>query len=219
MSTRNSSFQDTLSTPAAGDTGLGTGPAMAAPALTPPARTRPLADNPALAARTVELLLTLRSFVRLNADEARCVLAYMREVSFQRGDVLMRAGDSASAAFMLLLLEGDVAVQANIAGLSDAGPTAVLGPGSVLGEMSLFDGAPRSATCTAVSAVQAAGLARRGLERLVAEHPVVAAKLMAGMAQQMADRLRAVGDQLQVYAQLNDSLRDELDQLRLKLSL
>ena len=37
----------------------------------------------------------------------------------------------------------------------------VLGAGSVLGEMAVLDGAPRSATCTTVTAVQAAGLAQR----------------------------------------------------------
>jgi CRP-like cAMP-binding protein len=186
---------------------------------TPAPRTRPLAENPALAQRAVDLLLTLRAFLRLSPDDARCVLGYLREVMFQRGEVMLRAGDSGGAGFMLLILEGEVTVQTNVAGQDDAGPTAVLGPGSVLGEMSLFDGAPRSATCIAVGPVQAAGLARRGLERLVEEHPAVAARLMAGMAQQMADRLRAVGDQLQVYAQLNDTLRDELDNLRLRLGV
>jgi hypothetical protein len=39
------------------------------------------------------------------------------------------------------------------------------------------------------------------------------------MAQQMADRLRAVGDQLQLYAQLNGELRDELITLRIRLGV
>ncbi len=69
--------------------------------------------------------------------------------------------------------------------------------------MALLDGAPRSATCTAVSAVQAAGLARRGLERLIDEHPRVAARLMVVLAQHMAERLRALDDQLRMYGQIH----------------
>ena len=192
---------------------------IAAPAPAAGLRTRPLTDNPALAARAVEVLLSLRAFLPLDAADARCVLAYLREVSFQRGEVMLRAGDQASAAFMLLVLEGDVSVQGHIAGRTDDGPMAVVGPGAVLGEVSMFDGAPRSATCVAMSPVRAAGLARRGLELLLAEHPAVGARLMASMAQQMADRLRGVSEQLQIYGQLNDTLRDELDQLRLRLAM
>lgn len=39
--------------------------------------------------------------------------------------------------------------------------------GSVLGELSLRDGAPRAATCTAAGDLLAAGLVRKGLERLI----------------------------------------------------
>jgi CRP-like cAMP-binding protein len=84
----------------------------------------------------------------------------------------------------------------------------------VLGEMSLLDGAPRSATCTAVTDILAAGLARRGLERLVDEHPKVAAKLLAGLAQRLAERLRSMGEQLQMYGQINNAVRQDLDRLR-----
>ncbi|MFO1288563.1 MAG: hypothetical protein U1F49_19835 [Rubrivivax sp.] len=45
--------------------------------------------------------------------------------------------------------------------------------------------------CTALSPVQAAGLSRRGLEDLMAEQPVVAAKLVVVLATRIADRLRA----------------------------
>jgi hypothetical protein len=65
------------------------------------------------------------------------------------------------------------------------------------------DGAPRSATCVAVSAVQAAGLSRQGLERLVEQHPEVAAKLMIALPTRISDRLRAMADHLRVYARLS----------------
>jgi CRP-like cAMP-binding protein len=67
-----------------------------------------------------------------------------------------------------------------------------------MGEMSRIDGAPRSAQCTALGPVLAAGLSRRGLEQLIDEAPRAAAKLMTGLAQRMADRLRALGQQGQM---------------------
>jgi len=168
-------------------------------------RTRAIAENPRLAARAAELLQGFRAFTRLDANDARTVVAYLREVSYSRGELLFRAGDSHASAHLLLLLEGEVAVDTG-AGLGDV-PIAVMGAGSVLGEMALLDGAPRSATCTAMSDVQAAGLARRGLERLIDEHPRVAAKLLVVLAQHMAERLRALDDQLRLYGQLHAAAR------------
>jgi len=166
-------------------------------------RTRAIVENPALAARAIQLLQSFRAFVQLDAQEARTVAAYLREVSFSRGEVMFRAGDSHASGHLLLVLDGEVAVDTGTSTPSGDMPIAVLGAGSVLGEMAVLDGAPRSATCTAMSRVQAAGLARRGLERLIDEHPRVAAKFMVLLAQHMAERLRALDDQLRLYAQIH----------------
>jgi CRP/FNR family transcriptional regulator, cyclic AMP receptor protein len=170
-------------------------------------RTRAIADSPRLAGRAAELLQRFRAFVQLDAQDAATVVAYLREVRFSPGDVLFRAGDTQAVAHLLLVLEGEVAVDTatSLPGLEV--PIAVLGAGSVLGEMALLDGAPRSATCTAVSAVLAAGLARRGLERLIDEHPRVAARLMVVLAQHMAERLRALDDQLRMYGQIHTAIQ------------
>lgn len=174
--------------------------------LTTTPRTRAIGDNPRLAARAIELLQKFRAFVQLDAQDAATVVAYLREVSYAPGEVLFRAGDTQAVAHLLLLLDGEVTVETgtNLPGLEV--PIAVLGAGSVLGEMAVLDSAPRSATCTAVSPVQAAGLARRGLERLVEEHPRVAAKLLVVLAQHMAERLRALDDQLRMYGQIHSAI-------------
>jgi CRP-like cAMP-binding protein len=157
-------------------------------------------EVPALAAQAVGYLRMARAAVPMSADDARCVIAHMRLVSYPKGSALFRAGDERSANHMLLLLEGDVAVDA---GPADAVAISVLGPGSVIGEMSLIDGAPRSASCTALSTVLAAGLSRLGLERLIAEHPQVAARLLVALLHCTAERLRALSQQLQLYAQIH----------------
>ena len=167
----------------------------------PAPRTRALTDNPPLAARAAALLPTANAFLPLSADDTRCIVSYMREVSFGRGERLFTAGDQGHSSYLLLLLEGEVSVEA---GPSDRPvPISVLGAGSVLGEMAMLDGAARSATCTALTDIQAAGLARRGLERLINEHPQVAARLLVALSQRMAERLRALGEQLQIYAQIH----------------
>ena len=59
----------------------------------------------------------------------------------------------------------------------------------------------------AMGSVLAAGLSRKGLEALIAEQPRTAAKLMMGVAQRIADRLRALGQQLHMMAEITGGPR------------
>ena len=68
--------------------------------------------------------------------------------------------------------------------------------GTALGEMSLLDGEPRFASCTAIEEVEAAVLGRHEIGLLVRDHPAVAAKLLVNITQLMAQRLRNTSNQL-----------------------
>ena len=178
-------------------------------------RIRPLIELPALAEVAVGMLSRPKAMVQLSPDEARLVVARMGLVAFPPGSVVLREGQESASGHMLLLLEGEVSVDSEAAGGPQA-PLAlsVLGPGEIIGEMALLDGSPRAVSCTALSPVQAAGLSRRGLEDLMAEHPVVAAKLVVVLATRIADRLRAASQQVQVYAQLAAESHQELARIR-----
>ena len=174
----------------------------------------PLADFAALAVRAAQLLRTPQALVNLSPAESTCVVEHMRLVHFAKGVTLLREGDRTRVDFMLLLLDGDVSVETSAGGASDAVSIAVVGPGSVIGEMALLDGAPRSTSCIALSPGRAAGLSRKELERLIESHPQVAAKLLVGLASRIADRLRGLGEQLQMYAKLSLDLQAEVARLR-----
>lgn len=165
-------------------------------------RLRRIGEIPALAEQAADLLRTPQTQLPLNADEAAQVVAHMGLVSFHAGAAVLREGEGSRSAHMLLLLQGEVQVELQGDPPGQALELSVLGPGSLIGEMSLLDGAPRSATCTAMNAVTAAALTRRGLEMLIEQHPRTAAKLLLGIAQRLADRLRASVQQVQIYAQL-----------------
>jgi CRP-like cAMP-binding protein len=185
------------------------------PAEVPQQRIRPLAELPALAERAAGMLSNPKAVVHLTLEEARQVVARMGLATFPIGTTLLREGAESASGHMLLILEGEVSVDSQSAGEPDA-PLAlsVIGPGEIIGEMALLDGAPRAVSCTAVSAVQAAGLSRSGLEELMAQQPVVAAKLVVVLATRIADRLRAVSQQVQLYAQLAADRSEELNRIR-----
>lgn len=173
-----------------------------------------LADKPGLAQRAAALLATPQTMLPLTPDEAACVVAQMVLVHYPPHATVLREGEHQRGNHLLLILDGDVSVDTLGEPAVQAIPISVIGPGSIIGEMALLDGAPRSATCVAVSAVQAAGLSRQGLERLIAEHPQVAVKLLIGLATRISDRLRALADHLRLYARLTTTLQAELDRLR-----
>ena len=181
----------------------------------PQQRVRLLVEHPALAALAVEMLSRPKAVVQLEPDEARVVVERMGLVAFPAGATLLREGAESVSGHMLLLLEGEVSVDSEAGGSPQAPlPLSVVGPGEIIGEMALLDGAPRSVTCTALSAVRAAGLSRKGLEELMAAHPVVAAKLVVVFATRISDRLRALSQQVQVYAQLAAESHQELSRIR-----
>lgn len=170
---------------------------------------------PELAALAAELLRKPPALLGLSPAEARCVVGHMQLLGYPKGATLLREYDAAATGYMLLVLSGEVSVETAAPGhASDAVAISSLGVGSLLGEMSLIDGEPRSTECTAISAVQAAGLSRQGLDQLIAQQPQVAAKLLAEVASIVANRLRALSDQLRLYAQLTATQQREIERLK-----
>ena len=64
---------------------------------------------------------------------------------------------------------------------------ATLGPGAVVGELSLIDGEPRSATVSARTDLDVLEIDRRDLDKLLRKMPTVRRKLL----ESLATRLRA----------------------------
>ena len=128
-----------------------------------------------------------------SAEEAGALGAVMPLLRAAPGQVLIREGDNGN--WMLLVLSGTVDVTKR---RPDGGASrlAVVKGGATLGEMSMFDGEPRNATCTAIDQVQAGLLEREAISTLIREQPAVGAKLLVKLIQLVAQRLRNTNNQL-----------------------
>ncbi len=177
---------------------------------------RPLATHksPTLAAAAITLLRTPTALAQLSPEEAACVVSFMRLVGFAAGATVIKEGDQLETGYMLLLLTGEVSVQTLDPGTREPVVISVLGPGNLIGEMGLLDGAPRSATCIATNRIEAAVLSRGALDQLIEQHPQVGAKLMVALSQRLGDRLRATGQQIGMYVQLMQNMQVEIDGLK-----
>lgn len=126
-------------------------------------------------------------------EEAGVLGAAMPMLRAAPGQVLIREGDNGN--WMLLVLSGTVDVT-KLRPNGSASRLAVVKGGATLGEMSMFDGEPRNATCTAIDQVQAGLLQRETISVLIREQPAVGAKLLVKLIQLVAQRLRNTNNHL-----------------------
>lgn len=161
--------------------------------------------------KAAALLITEGALVELSAADAREVVSYMRPERIKAGEVVIREGESTRNDFMALVLDGEVTVENSVAAAHDSMVVSILGPGSLIGDMGIIDGGPRSATCTASTDLALAVLTREALTRLMDTHPSVAARLLLAMSKRIADHLRETNRKLMTFAQVSKALQQELD--------
>ncbi len=99
-------------------------------------------------------------------------------------------------AMRLDVLSGTVDVTRRIGEGDEVARLAVIRAGAAVGEMSMLDGEPRYASCTAIEAVEFAVLTRAAVARLIHDHPAIGAKLLVKITQLLAQRLRNTTQQL-----------------------
>lgn len=160
-----------------------------------------------------EMLSAPSALMQLSHEEARAVVAYMLPHKIPEGTTFIREGDTAETDFMILVLDGEVMVETIVVSRTAPITVTVLGPGSLIGEMGLLDGAPRSASCTAMSDLRCAILTRDSLNQLLNDDSPTAAKLMMAISFRLAERMRESQDKLKLYAQLTQAMNEEINEL------
>jgi len=108
---------------------------------------------------------------------------------FPRGQVLCSEGDPGES--LLVLEEGRVRISRYSAGGQEVVLAAVEAP-AAFGELALIDGAPRSATITAQTAVRVRVLGREAVQGLIAREPAVA----MGLLRAVTAMVRATNEKL-----------------------
>jgi CRP-like cAMP-binding protein len=153
----------------------------------------------------------------LSQAEALAVVACMTPKRIREGTVLTRQGHH-NPGVMLLILQGEAAVESEFTRKEDRLLLALLGSGSLIGELGVFDGEPRSATCTAATDMDVALLGKEQLSQLMTSQPDVAAKLLSVILARVSEKLRATNQKLSAVTMINRSMHEELDQAHRRLA-
>lgn len=136
-----------------------------------------------------EALRSAALFRDLDDEAAAALQESMVAVELHRGAVLFREGDEGDRVYVVS--NGKIKLgQTSPDGRENL--LALLGPGQMFGELSLFDPGPRSATAAAVTDTKLLGLGHEDLLPLLSGRPGVA----RGLLLQLASRLRRSNDTL-----------------------
>lgn len=128
-------------------------------------------------------------FAALDPEAAAALQASMDTLSLGRGQVLFNEGERGDRLYVIT--EGKMKLgHASSDGRESL--LAVLGPAELLGELSLFDPGPRTATATALTETSLMGLGHAALRPWLTGRPEVAEALLQALAQ----RLRRTNDQM-----------------------
>jgi CRP/FNR family transcriptional regulator, cyclic AMP receptor protein len=137
--------------------------------------------------RKAELLGGIPLFAKFSRHQLHQISSLTAAEELPAGTVLTREGASGGIAFILASGQAEVEQRGR--------RLAVLGPGDVVGELSLIDGKPRSATVRALTDVEVLEIDTRDLARLMRSTPAVTRKLLEVLAGRIrhADRLPTSG--------------------------
>lgn len=157
------------------------------------------------------LLATPTALADLTLYDARAVVGFMQLKRVAAGTVLIREGEATHTGYMMLILDGEVLVDNLGFSAEDSVVVSVLAAGSLIGEMGLLDGEPRSATCTATTELDVAVLSREALLKLIERQPLVAAHFILAISKRLADRLREANRKIKTFASVSRAMQQELD--------
>jgi CRP/FNR family transcriptional regulator len=115
----------------------------------------------------------------------------LTEQRVERGATLFSAGDPGDA--MHVITDGKVKIS-HTSGDGREQAIAILGPGDLLGELSIFDAQPRGATATAVNDTTLATLSESAFHDWLGEHPSAALALLRALAERLRQTNEAMAD-------------------------
>ena len=135
-------------------------------------------------------------FAEFSREDISIMAGYMEVYRAKPGEAIIRENDGGD--FMLLLIEGWVDI-AKRNSRGDLQHMTSVGPGKTLGEMSMIDGEPRFATCTATDATVFAVLHRDDMAKIILDHPALGSKILVKIASMLSARLRQTSARLLQY--------------------
>lgn len=121
-------------------------------------------------------------FAHVDDDGLQALARQMRRRRFRRNEVIFHQGDAGN---VLQIVESGAVKIVLASPEGEEAIIATLRPGDFFGELALLDGAPRSATATAIEPTETQDLPRATFLELLAEDPKLQHALLTGLAAEL----------------------------------
>ena len=144
----------------------------------------------------IDFLIDLPLFDKLGADELKIIASQMDLIKINKDSTLFKEGDKGN--FVCFVLDGTLDVIKE----SEIGESVVitaLSKGRSIGEMSVIDDFPRSATVKARTDTRLILLTRKGFDLISEEHPKVGIKILKRISRLLSLNLRKTSSRLADY--------------------
>ncbi len=126
---------------------------------------------------TVDLLRQVPLFQGMTEHAVGAVADLVQDVEFAEGEALTREGEPGETFYVVV--EGRLRVSRGVTVLTEQGP------GDFLGEISLIDGRPRTATAIALSPVKTLAIERPAFAALMEGYPAVRHSILMALTERI----------------------------------
>ena len=151
-------------------------------------------------------LMAASVFTDLRAESARAVAEHAHERSLQAGEILLEQG--AASEHVYLVVDGRLRAVLDH-GTDAARDLGTLRPGAVIGEIVVLAGGRREATVVADTPTTVLEITAEGFEQLLADEPVVAARL-AALATERLREAQFARQVVQLFPSVAAEVHDQL---------
>jgi SulP family sulfate permease len=139
-------------------------------------------------------LAEFRVLEGLSEEERETLADHLEALDFSDGDALFEEGDTDRALFLLARGHADVVIF--LEGGERSKRLHTFAAGTVIGEMALLEGQPRSATVVAREASRCYKLSQESYEQLGRDHPRINLVLLTNLARILSERVRKANDMI-----------------------
>lgn len=138
------------------------------------------------------------SFLNALRDEELAIFErYVNPVRFPQNSCIMREGDPGDGCY--IIDEGTIRLELQNPETDSDGVIGFLEAGTFLGEFSLIDGLPRSASAYAHTDVKARWFSKKSFEEICQHHPQVGLTISGALGQNLTTKLRQFVDRIAGY--------------------
>ncbi len=153
--------------------------------------------DPDLSKAIVDFFMGIPIFSRMNAEEIRLVAKHMNVIELPPGETLFEESDRGS--FMCFIANGTLDVIKQPVSTDQEIVITTVRQGQSIGEMSVIENLPRSATIKARDHAKLYILSQAAFDLVLAKHSHIGIKLLKGITILLSNNLRKTSSRLADY--------------------